>query len=106
MPVDRYRSFRNTPLGRRLVALAEDDARIPEYRAFSRVGMPAVTALVYELNRDFPDAGIDNFAKQALGAFVGNVMRKHGHREVRRGRVPGGFFSYGAVWSPEDCGVS
>jgi hypothetical protein len=96
---DRYTSYRQTPLGIRLVALAENQARYPEYAALSRVGVPAVAALVHELQRDFPGLQDDDFAKQAVGAFVGNVMRANGHEILRRGRVPGDLFTYGALWS-------
>jgi hypothetical protein len=96
MARDRYRSFRLTHLGRKLVALAEDTAR---YAALSRAGVPAVAALAHELLTRFPEVAANHFAKQALGAFVGNVMRSRGHTIVRRGRVPGNFFSYRALWS-------
>jgi hypothetical protein len=35
----------------------------------------------------------------SVGAFVGNVMRAHGHAIERRARVPGDFFTCGALWS-------
>ena len=82
-----------------LVALAENPARYPEYAVLSRVDVPAVAALVHELQAQFPQLSADHFAKQAIGAFVGNVMRDHDHRIVGRGRVPGDFFTYGAIWS-------
>jgi predicted nucleotidyltransferase len=96
---DRYTSFRNTDLGSQLAALAEDDARYPEYGALCRVGVPPVAALVQNLKTRFPEVRGNDFAKQALGAFVGNVMRAHRHNVVGRGRVPGGFFTYGTTWS-------
>ncbi|RJT28225.1 hypothetical protein D3227_34720 [Mesorhizobium waimense] len=82
-----------------MVSLAEDPARYPEYAALSRVAVPAVAALSHEIARDFPEVRTNDFAKQAIGAFVGNVMRQFGHTIVRRGRVPGDVFSYGSVWS-------
>lgn len=96
---DRYSSFRRTPAGAALVTLAENPDRYAEYAVLSRIGVPAVAALDYELQTNFAELSSDDFAKQAIGAFVGNVMRNHGHEIVRRGRVPGGFFTYGAVWS-------
>ena len=99
MTQDRYSSFRLTTLGRALEALAENPARYPEYAALSRVGVPAVAALVHELKTHFPEVAKNDFAKQAIGAFVGNVMRDHHHKIVGRGRVPGGFFTYGTVWT-------
>lgn len=100
MAGDRYGTFRTGELGRALVALAEDASRYPEYAALSRVAVPAVAALSHEIARDFPQVRTDDFAKQAVGAFVGNIMRQFGHTILRRGRVPGDVFSYGAVWSP------
>ena len=99
MTLDRYSSFRLTNLGQALAALAEDPARYPEYAALSRAGVPAVAALVHELHIHFPEVKANDFAKQAIGAFVGNVMRDHHHEIVGRRRVPGGFFTYGTLWS-------
>jgi len=38
--------YGRTARGRRLAAIIDDPDRYPEYRAFSREGFPAVTALV------------------------------------------------------------
>lgn len=99
MAQDRYRSFRQTALGRALVALAEDPARYSEYAALSRVEVPAVAALVHDLKASFPEVAHNDFAKQAIGAFVGNVMRDNRHTKLGRARVPGGLFTYGNLWS-------
>jgi hypothetical protein len=98
--MDRYGSFRRTQLGIALVTIAENPGRYPEYAAVSRVGVPAVAALVHELQAQFPEVFGNDFAKQAIGTFVGTVMRDRGHVILRRGRVPGGLFTYGAIWSP------
>jgi hypothetical protein len=63
-------SFALTETGGRLAALAEDRARYSEYAALSRVGVPAVAALVHELARDFPGIEGDDFA-YAGGSLVG-----------------------------------
>jgi hypothetical protein len=99
MKRDRYTSFRRTRLGMELGNLAEDPARYDEYAERSRAGIPAVDVLVHDLKMKFPEIANNHFAKQAIGAFVGNVMRAHDHTIVRRGRVPGGFFTNGAIWS-------
>ena len=80
--------------------------RYAEYRAFSREGFPAITALVSVVRpaleplrrserREF-DA-----AKQFVGWAVGRITRDHGHKTVGRSRVPGGVFTVGAIWSAE-----
>jgi hypothetical protein len=98
MARDRYKTFKQTPLGRALLALAEGQDRYVEYRCLSRLAIPAVAALAYELRAQFPQVEKDDFAKQALGFFVGDVMRRAGHTIVRRGRSPD-FFNRAAIWS-------
>jgi hypothetical protein len=78
---------------------SEDPVRYAEYAERSRAGIPAVDVLVHDLKMKFPEIANNHFAKQAIGAFVGNVMRAHDHTIVRRGRVAGGFFTNGAIWS-------
>jgi hypothetical protein len=98
---NRFDQFRQTALGRQLEALIDHPQRYTEYAALSRAGLPAVTAIVHTLQRCFPELDADQSARQFCGAMVGEVMRRHGHALLRpRGRVPGGYFSYGAVWSP------
>lgn len=97
---NRFDLFRQTGLGRQLEALICAPQRYSEYAALSRAGLPAVTALVHELAQHFPELETEQTARQFCGAMVGEVMRQHGHQLLRaRGRVPGGYFSYGAVWS-------
>lgn len=102
-PFDHYG---RTARGQRLAAIINDAARYPEYRAFSREGFPAVTALV-SLVRPELDAlrGSDrqeyDSAKQFIGWAVGAIMRGYGHEIVGRSRVPGGLFTVGAIWSGE-----
>jgi hypothetical protein len=99
MAGDRYEKFRGTPLGLSLVSMAENGSRYTEYAALSRAGVPAVAALNDEIMRTHPEIATDDFAKQALGSFVGNVMRRYGHKILRRSRVPGTVFTYGALWT-------
>lgn len=97
----RFDEFRSTPLGRQLEALIDNDVRYPEYAALSRVGMPAVAALIHDLQTYFPEIADDQAARQFCGAAVAEVMRRHYHDIVRpRGRIPGGYLTYGAVWTP------
>ena len=97
----RFDEFRSTPLGRQLEALIDSDTRYPEYAALSRVGMPAVAALIHDLQTYFPEIADDQAARQFCGAAVAEVMRRHYHDIVRpRGRIPGGYLTYGAVWTP------
>lgn len=98
---NRFDQFRLTALGQQLEALIDSPQRYTEYAALSRADIPAVTAIVHDLQARFPEVDSDQTARQFCGAMVGDVMRRHGHELLRpRGRVPGGYFSYGAVWSP------
>lgn len=100
----RFESFGSTPLGQTLTNLINEDHRYIEFRAFSREGFPAVTALVSELEpiigayRESDPAMFDN-AKQFVGWAVANVMRNHGYQiERKAARVPGKLFTVAAVW--------
>jgi hypothetical protein len=102
-PCERYGS---TKIGRRLAAIINEPARYPEYCAFSREGYPAVMALgslVRPELEQLRDADPTAFqaAKQYVGWAVGQVMRAHGHREVKRRRVPGGLITLGTTWDAE-----
>ena len=80
--------------------------RYGEYRAFSREGFPAVTALIslvkstLEALRRTKRREFDA-AKQFVGWAVGQIMRDHGHKIVGRSRVPGGLFTVGAIWTSD-----
>src|SRR6266851_8005678 len=98
--------YGRTPQGRRLAAIVDDPSRYPEYRAFSREGFPAITALVSLVKPELDtlrhsDRREFDAAKQYVGWAVGVVMRAHGHNIVGRSRVPGGLFTVGAIWSGE-----
>jgi hypothetical protein len=96
----RFDQFRTTPLGQQLEALIDTPQRYIEYAALSRVEVPAVSALLHDLQATFPEIKDDQVARQFCGAMVAEVMRRHHHDILRpRGRVPGDYFTYGAVWS-------
>jgi hypothetical protein len=102
-PCERYGG---TKIGRRLAAIVNNPARYPEYCAFSREGFPAVTAIGSlvrpELERLRGDDGrAFQAAKQYVGWAVAQVMRAHGHKDIKRRRVPGGLIALGAIWSAE-----
>ncbi|MFL4557064.1 hypothetical protein ACH19I_10780 [Yersinia kristensenii] len=97
----RFDQFRATPLGQQLEILIMDDRRYNEYAALSRAGVPAVAAIVHDLQTHFPEAVNDQVARQFCGAAVAEVMRQHYHEVLRpRGRVPGGVLTYGVIWMP------
>ena len=97
----RFDEFRATALGQQLEALIEMPCRYLEYAALSRAGVPAVTAVVHDLQVRFPEVAGDQAARQFCGAAVAEGMRRHHHEVLRpRGRVPGGLLTYGAVWTP------
>ncbi len=97
----RFDDFRATPLGRQLEALIDTDVRYLEYAVLSRVGLPAVAALIHDLQTYFPEVANHQTARQFCGAAVAEVMRRHYHDILRpRGRIPGGYLTYGAVWTP------
>jgi hypothetical protein len=101
-----FEHYSRTPRGRRLAAIINDPARYPEYRAFSREGFPAVTALVSLIKSELEGFRRSNSrefdaAKQFVGWAVGAVMRSHGHEIVGKKRVPGGLFTVVTIWSSE-----
>ena len=91
----RFESYRRTSLGRRLAEIVTAPERYGEFRAFSREGFPAVTALIslvkpeLETLRRTKQREFDA-AKQFVGWAAGKIMRNHGHKIVGRSRVPGG----------------
>jgi hypothetical protein len=98
--------YGRTPREQRLAAIADDPDRYPEYRAFSREGFPAVTAVLSLVKSELEalrhsDRREFDAAKQYVGWAVGVIMRAHGHAIVGRSRVPGGLFTVGAIWSGE-----
>jgi hypothetical protein len=75
-----FEAYSHTPRGQRLAAIINAPARYPEYRAFSREGFPAITALVSLLKPELEalrlaDRRAFDAAKQFVGWAVGAVMR-------------------------------
>lgn len=110
MTTTRFEHFGRTPLGQRLTGIIDTPERFIEFRAFSREGFPAVTALVSLLTpvleplRHADPAQFDA-AKQFAGWLTGVIMRRHHHVIVRKSAsVPGKLFNVAAVWSGEPAG--
>ncbi|MDK2123652.1 DinB family protein [Parachitinimonas caeni] len=96
----RFNEFQQTPLGQQLLQLIDTPNRYIEFAALSRIEVPAVAALCHDLQSHFPEVANHDTARQYCGALVADIMRRHRHELLRpRGRVPGGYFTYGAVWS-------
>ena len=97
----RFDKFRRTQLGAQLEALITDEARYAEFAALSRAEVPAIAALVHDLESRFPELAQDPIARQFCGSVVAAVMRSHRHDVLRpRGRVPGNLLTFGAVFTP------
>jgi hypothetical protein len=102
----RFESYRNTELGKAIEALACTPERLTEYRLLSRLAMPAVIALSWDVEpllRDLSEADRRE-AKQYCGAVVGDVMRANGYEIInpRGSAQAGGVFTLGAVWGTVD----
>jgi hypothetical protein len=98
----RFEAYRGTSLGKTIERLAHQPERVVEYALLSRLDMPAVIALSWDvgpllLGLSEPDR---RDAKQFCGAIVGDVMREHGYEIVnpRGSAQAGGVFTYGAIW--------
>ncbi|MBC7881950.1 MAG: DinB family protein [Anaerolineae bacterium] len=103
----RFDEFRRLPLGQQLEHLIDTPERYLEYAALSRATVPAVTAIVHDLKDRFAEVSGNMTAKQFCGALVADIMRRHNHVLVQeRGRVPGGYFTFGTVWSPTPVPVT
>ena len=104
----RYDSFARTGLGRQIAAIIDRKDRQIEFNAFSREGFPAVTALVFELSPELlklksSDPKLFNFAKQFVGAYVGDMMKEADYSIDRPAKaVPGKLFTVGAVWAKNE----
>jgi len=103
----RFNTFRLAPLGAQLEKLIDSPERYLEYAALSRAEVPAVAAIVHDLRTRFPEVTDDDIARQFCGAMIAEVMRRQHHDVLRpRGRVPGGYFTYGAVWTAQPVRLS
>lgn len=103
---NRFQSYADTETGRALAAAMDAPEFIPEFRALSKIGKPAVQAIAPEVAptiEALPRKAERDAASQFCGWFVGQVMRRLGYRVVQeRGRVTGAPFKTGAVWEPEN----
>jgi hypothetical protein len=102
----RFEAYRTTERGRTIEAFARQKDRLIEYTLLSRLGMPAVIALSWDMApvlRDLSDSERRD-AKQYCGAIVGKIMREHGYEILnpRGSAQAGGVFTLGAVWAPSD----
>src|SRR5580658_3429893 len=103
----RFDQFRKTELGGQLEALIDSGDRYIEFAALSRAGVAAIAAIVDDVKEKFPELATDITARQFCGAMVAEVMRRNQHQVVRpRGRVSGGIFAYGAVFTPRPVALS
>jgi len=100
----RFESYRNSNLGKAIEALAHKSERLTEYRLLSRLAMPAVIVLSWDVGpllRGLSE-GDRRDAKQYCGAVVGDIMRENGYEIInpRGSAQAGGVFTLGAVWGP------
>jgi len=100
----RFEAYRHTELGRAIETLAQKPERLTEYALLSRLEMPAVIALSWDVAPllDRLSEGHRRDAKQFCGAIVGDIMREHGYEiaNPRGSAQAGGVFTLGAVWAP------
>ncbi len=99
----RFEAFRLKKLGKAIEAIARRPERLTEYKLLSRLGMPAVIALSWDVEpllQNLAD-GERRDAKQFCGAVVGDIMRDHGYEIMnpRGSAQAGGVFTFGAVWA-------
>jgi hypothetical protein len=102
----RFQAYRATERGRAIEAIARQKHRLIEFALLSRLNMPAVIALSWDVEpllRDLSEGGRRE-AKQYCGAIVGEIMREHGYEiaNARGSAQAGGVFTLGAVWAPSD----
>lgn len=102
-----FESFRRSTLGTQIAEQAQQPQRLIEYALLSRLEMPSVIALSWDVAPLL--AGLTEAerrtAKQFCGAIVGDIMRDNGYEIVNpRGSArPGGVFTVGAVWGLTAC---
>lgn len=98
----RFENYRSSKLGKAIETLARRPERLAEYRLLSRLQMPAVVALSWDMEpllRHLSEAARRD-AKQYCGAVVGDIMRENGYEIInsRGSAQAGGVFTLGAVW--------
>jgi hypothetical protein len=98
----RFKAYRSSDLGKAIEALANKSERMVEYRLLTRMGMPAVVALSWDVKPllESLSEGQRRDAKQYCGAVVGDIMRENGYAMInpRGSAQAGGVFTLGAVW--------
>ena len=101
--MSRFEAFGGTQTGRALGAIVDAPELVPEFRALSEIGRPAVQAVARHVSgiiNALPTKAERNAANQFCGWRVGQIMRDLGYGLVReRGRVSGAPFKTGAVWA-------
>jgi hypothetical protein len=101
-----FQSNAGSEIGRTLSELMDAPEFIPEFRALSKIGKPAVQAVTAEVAptiEALPTKVERDAASQFCGWFVGQTMRPPGYRVVQeRGRVTNAPFKTGAVWESEN----
>ena len=102
----RFQAYRATDLGRSIESMARQKDRWIEFALLSKLGMPAVVALSWDIAPLLGDLAESEkrAAKQYCGAIVGEIMREHGYEIInpRGSAQAGGLFTLGAVWAPRD----
>lgn len=106
---NRFKSYGDTRIGRELAAIIDAPELIPEFRALSAIGKPAVQAIaadVTDIINALPTKAEKDAASQFCGWYVGQIMQQLGYRLVQeRGRVTGAPFKTGAVWEHQPAEV-
>ncbi len=105
--VIEYVNFEGSALGQALKNLIDGPERLVEFKAFSREGYPALTALVSEATQllkkfEVTETRDRNYVKQNIGDYVARIMRDAGYVKANQRSVPGKLFSSGACWVPRD----
>src|ERR1700741_5033446 len=102
----RFQAYRTTGLGRVIEALARRADHWVEFALLSKLEMPAVIALSWDVAPLLSNLSESEKreAKQYCGAIVGEIMREHGYEIVnpRGSAKAGGVFTLGAVWATSD----
>lgn len=102
----RFEAYRATERGRLIEAIARKPEHAYGYELLSRLGIPAVVAISWDVAPIL--AGLPEperrKAKQYCGAVVGDIMRERGYEIINpRGSARGsGVFTHGAVWGKAD----
>ena len=98
----RFDSYRETELAKAIVSLAYKPERLVEFVLLSRLKMPAIIALSWDVEPLLKKLSNEELrtAKQFCGAVVGDIMRENRYEIInpRGSAKAGGVFTLGAVW--------